>query len=189
MNQEEPNFSQVQAPLAQKQIESLKTEKEIAWDKKLVEIDELADRLGLGVDEKIKEPVAAFLINEFTTSSSCEGHVEEEGRHGALFPWVEIYASEPEGWKEATGEKKEEIEQAWTVRNLEQQQKMMSILAEFYQGRETPFDARLVFDPIGAFGGFRVQSFGAEMMKLLPVTEQHKKRELYRREINDFAFF
>lgn len=66
---------------------------------------------------------------------------------------------------------------------------MMNLLEEFYQNRETPFDARLVFDRIGAFGGFRVQSFGAAIMELLPPEEQLKKFELYRKEMNDFAEF
>ena len=187
MNPEKPNFNP--KPPSQEQGEPIKSEKEIAWDKRREEVDKITDRLGLGIDEKIKESVAAFLVHEFTTSQSCEGHTGEEKKHGASFPWVEVYAPEPKGWKETKGEKKKQLDREWTIENLKQQQKMMDFFAEFYQGRETPFDTRLVFDHIGAFGGFRVQSFGAEMMKLLPPEEQLKKLELYRKEMEDFTNF
>ena len=135
--------------------EKLKSEQEIQWGKKLAEVNELADRLGKGVDEKIKETVVAFLVHEFTTSSSCEGHMAEEGenQHGLPYPWVEVYAPEPEGWRDAKGERKKQLDREWSVENFKQQQKMMAFLEEFYQKRETLFDARLAFDRVGAFGG------------------------------------
>ena len=187
MNPEKPNFNP--GTSSQEQSESVKSEQEIAWERNRAEVDKITDRLGLGIDEKIKESVAAFMVHEFTTSQSCEGHTGEEEKHGASFPWVEVYAPEPKGWQEAKGEKKKELDREWTIKNLEQQQKMMGFFAEFYQGRETPFDARLAFDRIGAFGGFRVQSFGAEVMRLLPPEEQLKKLEIYRKEMDDFTNF
>lgn len=164
----------------------MRSEKEILWEQKLAEVNEIVDRLGKGVDEKIREPVGAFLVYEFTTSGSCEGHIAEEGEdeHGSPFPWVEVYAPEPEGWKESEGKKQE-----WTIENLKQQQKIMGFLEEFYKERETPFDARLTFDRVGAFGGFRVQSFGAEMMALLTPEERKQKLKLYRKEMDDFTKF
>ena len=170
--------------MEQPPLKEEKSEKEIAWEQGRTEVDKLADKLGLGIDEKIKEAVVAFRIHGFSTSQSCEGHVGEEEKHGASFPWIQIYTQEPEGWKESEEKKRE-----WTIENLTQQQKMTGYLDEFYQGRETPFDARLTFSGIGAFGGFRVQSFGAEMMMLLTPEEQIKKLGLYRKEMNDFTDF
>lgn len=66
---------------------------------------------------------------------------------------------------------------------------MIDLLEEFYQTRQTAFDARLHFSNIGAFGAFRVQSAGAEIMDLLPSEEQKKKLELYRKEIDDLTAF
>ena len=187
MNPEKPNFNS--EPSSQEQGEPIKSEKEIAWEKRREEVDKITDRLGLCIDEKIKESVAAFLVHEFTASQSCEGHTGEEKKHGASFPWVEVYAPEPKDWREAKGEKKKQLDREWTIENLKQQQKMMDFFAEFYQNRETPLDARPAFDRIGDFGGFRIQSFGAEMMKLLPPKEQLKKLDLYRKEMEDFTIF
>lgn len=185
MNPEKLNFNP--ESLSQEQGESVKSEKEITWEQKRAEVDKITDRLGLGIDEKIKETVTAFRVHEFSTSQSCEGHIHErkkEGQEEKIFPWVEIYAPEPEGWQES-----EEKEKEWTIENLRQQQKMMGFFDEFYQGREIPFDARLAFDGIGAFGGFKVQSFGAETMALFSHEEQKQKLELYRKEMNDFTKF
>lgn len=184
MNPKRPNFNPGSPP--QEQGEPVKSKKEIAWEQKIAEINEIADRLGKGVDEKIKEPVAAFLVHEFTTSGSCEGHMTEEGedKHGLPYPWIEVYAPESEGWKENEKKKRE-----WIIENLKQQKKMMGFFEEFYKERETPFDARLAFDRVGAFGGFRVQSFGAEMTTILSPEERKQKLELYRKEMDDFTKF
>ncbi len=171
--------------------EAVPSEKEITWEKHRADVDKIADRLGKGVDEKIKEAVAALMVYEFPTSGSCEGHAHEEveEEHGLPYPWVEIYAPEPEGLREGGEADKKQKEQEWIAENLKQQQKMMEYFLEFYQGRETPFDARLSFDRIGRFGGFRVQSFGAEITKILPTEEQKIKLDLYRKEMDDFVNF
>ncbi len=52
-------------------------EKQALWDKTLESLNEIRDGLGLPMDEGIKETVAAFIVNGFPTTSSCEGHVEE----------------------------------------------------------------------------------------------------------------
>ncbi|MDD3487782.1 MAG: hypothetical protein PHH35_00260 [Candidatus Pacebacteria bacterium] len=178
-------------PPEQGQGELVKSEKEIAWEQKLAEVEHTADRLDKGVDEKIKETVAAFLVHEFTTDASCEGHITKEGeeQHGLLYPWVDIYSPEPEGWSKAKGNKKEQLEQEWRITNFKQQRKMMGFLEEFYKGREIPFDARLTFSRMGIFGGFRIQSFGAEMTVILTPEEKKQKLALYQREMADFTNF
>jgi len=185
MNSEKQNFNSIE------QEKSVKSEKEIIWEEKMVEVNEITDSLSKGVDEGIKESVCAFLVHGFTTTGSCEGHINEKGEEhrGLPYPWIEVYASEPQGWKEAEGEEKERLEQEWRIKNLKQQKKMMGFLEEFYQERETPFDAKLVFKNIGAFGGFRVQSFGAEITVILSPEEKQQKLSLYQKEMRDFSEF
>lgn len=64
--------------------ESVKSEKEILWEQKKAEVDEIKDRLNLGIDEHIKEAVAAFRVHKFQTNQSCEGHLDEK-QHGETF--------------------------------------------------------------------------------------------------------
>ena len=66
--------------------ESQKSQKEIEWENKRKEIEGWGDRLGKGIDEKVKDTVVAFNLLEIPTSSSCEGHLD----HGTLAPWIEI---------------------------------------------------------------------------------------------------
>ncbi len=42
-----------------------KSEKEIKWQEKLAEVEKITDRLGMGVDEGIKETVAILLLYGF----------------------------------------------------------------------------------------------------------------------------
>ncbi|EKE11211.1 MAG: hypothetical protein ACD_15C00124G0001 [uncultured bacterium] len=176
-------FSQGGEFLKYKSDISEKSEKEIFWEQKRAEIEKITDRLGKGIDEKIKEAVTAFSAHEFPTSQSCEGHVGDE-EEGKSFPWVEIDAPEPENWQENEEKKKE-----WQMENLKQQKRVIDLLEEFYRARQTAFDARLHLRNIGAFGAFRVQSTGAEIMDILPEEEQKKKLELYWKEIDEFSAF
>jgi hypothetical protein len=63
---------------------------------KRLEIDNIFDAEGKGIDEEIKDVIIALNIADFPTTASCQGHYgEEPGGIGA--PWVEIGASdEPE---------------------------------------------------------------------------------------------
>lgn len=187
MNPETPKFTPGSS--LQEREEAAPSPQVIAWEKNRSAIDAVTDSLGLGIDEKIKETVTAFRVHGFITSQSCEGHSGEDEQHGESFPWVEVYAPESPDWEKAQGENKKLLEREWIVQNLKQRQKMTNLLAEFYQSRVTPFDARLAFDRVGAFGGFRVQSFGAEILRLLPPAEQRQKLESYRQEMNDFTEF
>ncbi|MDO8231861.1 MAG: hypothetical protein Q7T37_01495 [bacterium] len=166
------------------EIEKQKSEKEIFWEQKVSRANEIVDGLGKGIDENIKDAIVAFSVHGFTTSASCEGHSGEDPDDGnSPFPWIEVSVPEPEGWEEDEAKRRE-----CYLEELKLQQKMLPFLEEFYRDRETPFDAKLTFSQIG-FSGFHVQSFGAKLMDLLTPKEQAQKREIYRKEMRDFAVF
>lgn len=52
------------------------------------ELDNLADHLGMPIDEGIKDTVAAFQLLDFNTQASCEGHLDRD----LLTPWIDIGA-------------------------------------------------------------------------------------------------
>lgn len=65
--------------------------KEDLWDIKLKELNKVVDGLGKHIDANIKETVVAFLMNDFPTYGSCEGHVEERfGKMIKLPPYVGV---------------------------------------------------------------------------------------------------
>lgn len=151
-------------------------------------VHEIKDALGLGIDEGVVEAVVAFQAYGFPTSQSCEGHPRESenGKHEGLpYPWIEIYVDEPEGW-----ETNVTVQEAWRRENLMQQQRMVSLLTEFYASRQADYyGEQLTLSGIGAYGGFRVQSFAAELMELHGQEEIELKHKLYLAELNAFADF
>jgi len=89
-----------------------------------------------------------------------------------------------EGIKEAVTKRRE-----WQIENLKIQKKMIDLLDAFYQGRKISFESMITFRYIGAYGEFRLQSFGAETMELMTPEEQEQKRLEYKKELDDFAQF
>lgn len=55
-------------------------------------VDELRDRIGRSVDEKIKPLVIGLLSAGVGTVASCEGHTD----HGERYPWVQILVESEE---------------------------------------------------------------------------------------------
>ncbi len=65
-------------------------------------VESLGDRLGMGIDDTIKETVALCNIMNIPTSASCEGHLN----HGYIVPWIEVTALNEPKWR---FQKEEEI--------------------------------------------------------------------------------
>jgi hypothetical protein len=157
----------------------IRSKKEIAWERKQQEVNGIADRLGKGIDEGIKETIVALLMYRFSTTASCEGHLDR----GCSYPWVEIETPAPKGWKRNKGKQRE-----WRIANLKQRKKMMELLRKFYESRDTPFDAKLSFASL-SFGTFHILSMGAELTPLLSSRKRKQKLNLYRKEMRDFTVF
>ncbi|MCS7184209.1 MAG: hypothetical protein NZ866_02585, partial [Patescibacteria group bacterium] len=159
----------------------------------LATVEEITDKLGQRVDERIKETVAILLIYGFNTIGSCEGHVTEEGKHrrGLPYPWVDICEPEPEGWKIVKGKEKEKLKEEWRRKNFKKREKLIKLLEEFYQKRRTSYEYEviLIVSNIGPIGAFRLQSLNAESTEMLPGDEQRKKLSRYQKEIKDFTEF
>ena len=71
-------------------------------------VDTLTDVLGMPVDQGIREIVAALRLAGFSTTGSCEGHLNR----ALQYPWVDICASEPDGWDVNAG-----ASRAWRLQN------------------------------------------------------------------------
>ncbi len=161
--------------------EIIQFEKEIVWEKYKSEVERITDRLGKVIDEGIKETVIALRAIGFPTSQSCEGHTDR----GLPYPWVDIKTpKESTLWWSAPAPEYEKLQE---LAILQLQKKMLEFLAEFYEDRQTSFDARLVFEFTRK--SFRVQSIGGRTLPLFSTEEQEKKIRLFRKEMNDFARF
>jgi len=147
-------------------------------------VEKITDRLGKPIDDGIKESVIAFMVNEFPTSSSCEGHLSDEPhRKRFSFPQVRVYAPEPEGWRES-----EEKQRQWSEENAVYRKRIDKLLDEFYTGRDIDEEYKLIADPIGIFNAFTIIS---EKDKIGLSQEENEIDVLNkaRQEISDFTNF
>src|SRR3712207_1504419 len=84
-----PSGGQVQvetAPKADLPLERIV--KEQRWQQSAAEVNRITDRLGMPIDEGIKETVVALNVLGINTVASCEGHFDR----GTGAPWVAIGA-------------------------------------------------------------------------------------------------
>lgn len=112
-----------------------KTMKEKKLEGWLKKVEETGDRLGLNIDEKIKETVAFLNANEIRTSGSCQGHHD----WGVSAPWVEIeadnkpeetYATEKEIYKEIARKRNLTVEQVKNPQTNEENQAWRKVWIE-----------------------------------------------------------
>lgn len=135
--------------------------RQVAWDAKRCEIDQITDRLGRKIDKRIRETVVAFQMNGFNTVMSCQGHTD----HGLLTPWVDIEAPDrPKlrftGGVEARDQAQQNGEteeyQAWRVKTDRARNELELLLNEFYARRDVSKEMRLHITQIGDLGTWRV---------------------------------
>jgi hypothetical protein len=69
--------------------------KKAAWENKRAEIDQIGDRLGLGIDEGIKDTVVVVNLLGINTFMSCEGHLD----HGVPNPNIMFAAPDMPKWR------------------------------------------------------------------------------------------
>ncbi len=141
------------------------------------QVESLEDALGKRLDEGIKEPVVALRAFGIPTNQSCEGHLD----HGNPYPWVQIYAPEPEGWQTS-----QQLQAEWRVANESFRNEVAGLLDAFYQEHPSDPSVALHMAEMGVFGAFKLQS-PPELINEHPPDAAQLVR--YRQEMNDFAQF
>lgn len=175
--------------------ERIHQEKEQGWQERLKDVDQLADKLGLGVDEGIKETVAAFHVFEINTIASHEGKIDRYP-----VPYIDVESADIaeldrrlEGLEDKEGEESEReaesIREEILRRNLAERKKIIPLLEEFYSERKVPYEVRLGIDS-KARGWSRIQSQGAEFQEIESDDAARKQRlRLFQEEMRAFTDF
>jgi hypothetical protein len=180
------------------------SEKDVQWQQFRETVDGMGDGLGYRVDLGIRDTVAAFNANGFSTTASCEGHLD----HGVAAPWIDIEdPSTDDLWEKSSeafeiADKAEENKQPERVLKalykraheqrgearrptLLQAKRLMSFLADFYEDREVPFDRRLTLELNGS--SCRIQSSGALVQAIEDDQTKSANLEQYREEMKLFS--
>lgn len=79
------------------QNENTPEQKQENWDKIFDGLKYVGDKLGYRMDEGIKEAVTSFIVHDFPTRASCEGHLRERfGKVKKISPYIIIGQAGPE---------------------------------------------------------------------------------------------
>ncbi len=184
-------------------------EKEKRWKEVEVEVEQIGDRLGKGIDDGIKPAVKGLMANGFKTTMSCEGHLD----HG--FPWPNIDIASP--LEEAIennprySELEEKVEKSLAtfeeggeyrkMRELilesrsKEVNKLKEALADFYT-EDGGQPESIVVDEFGDIEPKeiselrdRIKGEILDIYKTWPEEEKKKNLEIYQKEFQRFAEF
>ena len=176
------------------------------WTKKIEDLKNVGDKLGMGIDKKIIEVVAVLNLMDIKTTQSCEGHLDR----ALPYPWVQIGSFQGElvnNKRQKMFEIRKDLDRKEQkklsekdfseIRYLESElndligkalSKPIELLTSFYKtkgGGEG--DERLIIVDFG--DGGRIQSQGGCIQTTRSIEEKTKKLEIYQGEINRFKDF
>lgn len=183
----EPKF-EIEEKEESREVEIKKNEKEEAaeaedeLERTRKKVENIQDKLGKPVEEKIKETVVMLTAFDMRTTQSCEGHLEKERIQA---PWVMILPEEPpvKKWHE-----NKELREKVRKQGLAMRKKLINLLTNFYREKKATSDIRLgVSERVGY--GFKVQSEGVQALEGLNKKDQKKRVREYRKEMKEFTKF
>ena len=150
------------------------------------EVEKMVDKLGLGVDENIKEVVAIFRAMGFPTESSCGGHTGENGKNDYGFPYIRVYAPAPEGWSK--DKRNLELDEEWQEENLKYRNLITPLLEEFERERKDKRELILQIRDVGRFGAFDLNC-KIEKQELKQINTEKELIEVIRNCQNEMNLF
>ena len=176
------------------------------WQEMTDKVSHITDKLGKPVDAGILETVVALNALDIPTTASCEGHVD----WGTGAPWVDIASNDPrtnvsiaklseEAIQECKQGKKTDAEiealfdevdrarKAVKVLYIQERQKLLQYLTQFYGDRYVPYDCRLIIRPLGTTGKSRLESQGADCQDVTPLEIRAEKLKEYQEEMHAFT--
>jgi hypothetical protein len=184
-------------PILYQEIIKSETIYSAEYQKKVAKLEQIkqrtercVDKLGEPIDEKIKDTVIFLTAFEINTTNSCEGHLDK----GTGGPYIDIESKDiPELEKKIEEVKGNEVEEEKTTKeierkNLEEREKIMTLLEEFYKDRKVSYDRHLIINPM-ARNWSRIESQGIDFQEIRTGDIKKEKLSEYQKEMSDFTKF
>jgi hypothetical protein len=178
------------------------------WQTVAAQLEAVTDNLGMPIDPGILPTCIALTLLRFTTTQSCEGHID----WGERAPWVEVLCAKAEAANQQAlevllrGQIIDETqpahppkyrhdavmegcmgrEQAECLLNGERD-RLLGYLHQFYRERQVPDDRRLIVQINMPYLTLRCQ--GTAELADLDVESQYRKLSEYQEEMRDFTDF
>lgn len=182
--------------------------KEEKWQKISEQVDQLEDKIGKPIDPGIRETVIILNAFGFSTTQSCEGHLD----HAYAGPYVDIDAPDNDELKQIRSEikrinkeenrkfeegKKPDLEALKKMHELSDKNNkivlpivktLIGLLWEFYRERNVDYDQILKID-MWPLEGARLMSQGTDIQSLDDKNLAQSYLERYQKEMKDFTEF
>lgn len=170
----------------------------------------ITDKLGMHIDSGIIDAVTVFKMLGFTTTQSCEGHLD----HGYISPWIqfgtkltpttkklkakiELLNNKIAKIRKKTTQSLNEVtplfnQLSQTENNLAKYLRkdllrLYDYLNEYYLSRTVPFDQRLIIFNLTTH--FQLIFQGAQMQDIFTKKRKQTKLKLYKQEFTEFTNF
>lgn len=162
------------------------------WKKQEKEINEIVDGLSKKIDGGIKESIVALQLLGFTTTASCEGHLD----WGLPGPWIDIgevpknilrMFQETRKDPSKLDEQKKALIQETIQKTVNEKARVIELLAEFYQNRKVPFDQMLTLQYKGDSG--RLITQGTDVYQAYDKPTRAERLKRYQEEMQAFTEF
>lgn len=179
------------------------------WSTMRTYIDTIGDRLGMGIDEGVKDTIVALNLNGIETSQSCEGHLDR----AIAAPWIDISVKQTSELtilhsqadlalnraeqRELEGADEKELDSLYSEYHrlskeagkaqIELVKKASALLSEFYAERKVTYDQMLVIQLQGRGG--RIQPNGTPVQEIRDEAERTENLRLYQQEMAQFTEF
>lgn len=193
--------------------EATQEEKNRHWNALREAADKITDKLGMPIDEEIKELVVSLNALGFRTSMSCYGHIRENKKLGiknyALTPYVSIKPRIDEKLENEYLDLRKKLSIHWDERKKEEyfkadkefrefiantsrpyhesMKRLIELFTEYYKTRQVPYDIQLSLT--GAPRNFRIENIGNRYIYLNDQAEKKRKLKAYQDEFIAFGKF
>jgi len=168
------------------------------FEKILNKLKKTTDSLGIKIDKKVLEAVAVFNYLGFSTTQSCEGHLD----HGYISPWIQFGPAQNKTnialeRKIAKLNKQPHNNKAYKKIELLEKRllstlkkdlaRLTNLLENFYKTRKVPYDQKLIL--IDLRTRFQLITQGSQFQNIFSKKEKTEKIEMYRKEFDEFVRF
>lgn len=163
-----------------------KSQKYKKWQDTVESVSRITDKLGVPVDEDIKEMVAILCLFGFMTTASCGGHIDyiNEGPYVMLKP---KRVSELEKWLNSnTDYANKKLKDEIIKCNIYEQNKLFGLLKSFYLSHRPVVGRALTLRSIG-YSDFRLNCQGSELAYIENACEKKTRLLSNRTEMKKFT--
>lgn len=137
------------------------------------------------IDDEILDLLIGLKSFNIPTQQSCSGHKDKL----ESFPFVDIHDDDSHIKYDDFSPKMVKIKKKWIKQNVLIQEKLISLLTEFYATRKVDYKYQISLHTMIDWSWVRLKSIGADLLQNMTTKNFEKELPIYQNEMNRFASF